>query len=151
VSLTNCAAAVNWSFVLYLSDTSFVLAVTEKGFGKRVSSELVRNRSRICKGNRVVKFKDPVDGLAALRVCHAGDDVVLSTGRGTVIRQSINAITQRSKQATGVTVQSMHEDDVVVQVDIVPHEDSVADMLRDKEAAESERNDREEDKDFDTK
>lgn len=99
-----------------------MLAVTEKGFGKRVPVGLLKVQKRRGKGTKVLKFKAKAgnDGLRALRLCRPGDDIVISTMKGTVIRQKVDDIRSLSRKASGVVLQDVDEDDAIVMVDVVP-------------------------------
>lgn len=104
------------------ADHSYVLAVTEKGYGKRINIDHFRTQKRGGKGQYVIKFKSKADAdaLCCMRVCNAGDEVVLSTKKGTILRQSTDEITSKSRKASGFTLQRIAEDDAIVMVDIVP-------------------------------
>ena len=60
------------------------------------------------------------DALSCMRLCSAGDEVVLSTKKGTIIRQRVDDLSIQSRTATGVLIQKIAKDDVIVMVDIVP-------------------------------
>lgn len=119
------------------SASSYVLAVTEKGYGKRISIDEFRTQRRGGKGVIAIKFKDKAggggktsreegkmkgesDALRCMRVCAPGDEVVLSTVRGTILRQEVDLVSVQSRSATGVRIQKISHDDSIVCVDIVP-------------------------------
>ena len=114
-----------WIVILIETTTEnqgqYVLVVTEKGYGKRVLCDF-RSLKRGCKGVIIIKFKAKAgtDRIAGLRVCTDGDDVVMSTNRGTIIRQSIKNISIQSRTATGVLLQNIPSDDAISMVDVVP-------------------------------
>jgi len=120
---------------------SYVLAVTEKGYGKRILIDEFKTQKRGGKGVTIIKFKTKAgggnkvlresglqvdgDALSCMRICSPGDEVVISTSKGTVMRQRIDDISIQSRSATGVLLQSIAKDDVIVTVDIVrPSTDS---------------------------
>eukprot|EP01035_Chromulina_nebulosa_P026731 gene26731-35038_t len=117
--------------------SSFVLVVTEKGYGKRIAIDEFKTQRRAGKGVIITKFKQKAggggrasrdlgkdkkdsDALACMRVCDENDEVVLSTSKGTIIRQKVKDITIQSRSATGVLIQSIQKDDSIIMVDIVP-------------------------------
>jgi len=51
---------------------------------------------------------------------------VISTSKGTVMRQRIDDISIQSRSATGVLLQSIAKDDAIVTVDIVPPSTDIA-------------------------
>lgn len=60
------------------------------------------------------------DALSCMRLCSGGDEVVLSTKKGTIIRQRVDDLSIQSRTATGVLIQKIAKDDLIVMVDIVP-------------------------------
>jgi DNA gyrase subunit A len=60
------------------------------------------------------------DQLAALRIVNEGEELMMITSRGIIIRQAINAISPQSRMATGVRVQRLDEDDAIAAVALVP-------------------------------
>ena len=49
-------------------------------------------------------------------MCDENDEVVLSTSKGTIIRQKVKDITIQSRAATGVLIQSIQKDDSIIMV-----------------------------------
>lgn len=118
-----------------LPEKYFVLCVTEKGYGKRVEIDDLRLQRRGGKGMTVIKFKakagggrtskvvengDGPDALSCMRICTESDEIVISTGKGTVVRQRVSDLPIQSRAATGVLIQKLDENDRVVMVDVVP-------------------------------
>jgi DNA gyrase subunit A len=97
-----------------------VLVITTKGYGKRVSVSQFRLQNRAGMGLLAIKFRQPQDQLAALRVVNADDELIIVTNRGIVIRQAVDAISHQSRMATGVRVQRLDEDDAIVGIALVP-------------------------------
>lgn len=98
----------------------WVLVVTMGGYGKRVPVSQFRLQNRAGMGVRATKFRKAKDQLAALRVVNEGDELMIVTSRGIIIRQLINAISPQSRMATGVRVQRLDEDDAIAAVALVP-------------------------------
>lgn len=109
-----------------------VVVVTEQGFGKLTALSDLRRRGRAAKGCRLIRFKSAastkkaavharveVDQVRCVRVCGPDDEVVLSTLRGSVIRQPLRAIAVQSRAATGVRLQDLALGDVVCMMDVV--------------------------------
>jgi DNA gyrase subunit A len=97
-----------------------VLVVTTSGLGKRVPITQFRLQNRAGMGLRAIKFRLKNDSLASLRIVNPDDEIVLVTSRGTIVRQSVNAISPQSRNATGVRVQKLDADDAIVAVALVP-------------------------------
>lgn len=100
----------------------WVLVVTTNGFGKRVPVNQFRLQNRAGLGLMATKFKSKTtaDQLAALRVVNLDDELMIVTSRGIIIRQAVNVISSQSRSATGVRLQRLDEDDVIVTAAIVP-------------------------------
>jgi DNA gyrase subunit A len=98
----------------------WVIAVTTKGFGKRVPVGRFRLQNRAGMGLRAIKFKSKDDRLASLRIVNPEDELMLVTGRGIMIRQAVESISLQSRSATGVRVQRLDGDDAIVAVALVP-------------------------------
>ncbi len=98
-----------------------MLVVTNRGFGKKLLLSSIKTQSRLGKGAKIIKFKESFkeDKLATTRICSNNDEVVISSRKGVVIRQSVQAISEQSKIGTGVILQSLDEDDQVLSVDVV--------------------------------
>ena len=68
------------------------------------------------------KANSATDALRCLRFCTSGDEVVLSTSRGTILRQRVDDVSVQARSATGVLVQKLAKDDSIVEISIVPPE-----------------------------
>ncbi|AFZ44595.1 DNA gyrase subunit A [Halothece sp. PCC 7418] len=100
-------------------ETLWILAITKGGYGKRVPITQFRLQNRAGKGLSAMKFRKQ-DCLAALKVVHEGEELMLVTNRGIIIRQGSDAIPRQSRQATGVRVQRLDDDDAIAAVALVP-------------------------------
>jgi DNA gyrase subunit A len=66
------------------------------------------------------------DALSCMRICRNSDEVVISTMKGTVVRQRVADMSIQSRTATGVLIQKLDKDDKVIMVDIVPGSSTIA-------------------------
>ncbi|NER24413.1 MAG: DNA topoisomerase (ATP-hydrolyzing) subunit A [Symploca sp. SIO1C2] len=105
------------------SEEPWILVVTMGGYGKRVPVSQFRLQNRAGMGLLATKFRLPKDQLAALRVVNQGDELMMVTSRGIIIRQIVDAISPQSRMATGVRVQRLDEDDAIAAVALVPISD----------------------------
>ncbi|UIE37174.1 DNA gyrase subunit A [Leptodesmis sichuanensis] len=107
-------------------DGPWMLTVTAGGYGKRVPVAQFRLQNRAGMGIVATKFRKAGDRMAALRIVNAGDELMMVTNRGIIIRQPISAISCQSRAASGVRLQRLDEDDEIVAVTLVPlaNEDS---------------------------
>ncbi|MBW4419110.1 MAG: DNA topoisomerase (ATP-hydrolyzing) subunit A [Myxacorys californica WJT36-NPBG1] len=98
----------------------WALVITTGGLGKRVPVTQFRLQKRAGMGIMATKFRKKGDTLAALHIVNEGDELMLITNRGVIIRQSVNAISSQSRGATGVRVQRLDENDAIAAVALVP-------------------------------
>ena len=100
-----------------------VLTACEHGFGKRtpVKDYPVKNRG----GQGVINIKaternGPVVGLA---LCKDGDDVVLMTKSGMIVRSPVGDMRPMGRNTAGVRIINLKDDDLLVGAEIVDASD----------------------------
>lgn len=98
----------------------WILIVTAGGYGKRVPMSQFRLQNRAGMGIVATKFRKAGDRMSALRIVNEGDELMMITNRGIIIRQSVNAISCQSRAASGVRLQRLDEDDEIVAATIIP-------------------------------
>jgi DNA gyrase subunit A len=98
----------------------WALVITTGGYGKRVPISLFRLQNRAGIGVRAIRFRKSNDRLAALHIVNQGDEFMIVTSRGIIIRCSVDAISPQSRNATGVRVQKLDEEDAIAAVALVP-------------------------------
>ena len=98
----------------------WVLVITASGLGKRVPVVKFRLQNRAGLGIMATKFRKQDDTLVALRVVSEGDELMLITNRGIIIRQRVKDISIQSRPATGVRLQRLDEDDAIAAVAVIP-------------------------------
>jgi DNA gyrase subunit A len=95
-------------------DRSWVLAVCERGYGKRTALEEFRPQNRGGKGIILIDASDrngPVVGIALVK---PEDEIMLITDRGQTIRTAVNGIRETGRNAQGVKVMSVGDEERVV-------------------------------------
>ncbi len=96
-----------------------VLAVCERGFGKRTPLSEFRSQNRGGKGIILIDASDrngPVVGISLVKPL---DEVMLITDRGQTIRIRVDEIRETGRNAQGVKLMSVEEDERVVAVESV--------------------------------
>lgn len=118
----------------------WVLVITASGLGKRVPVSKFRLQNRAGLGLKAIKFRKDDDTLAALLVVGEGDELMLVTNRGIIIRQRVNDISIQSRPATGVRLQRLDGEDAIAAVAVVPPalQDPSDDVLATSDGTESE-------------
>jgi DNA gyrase subunit A len=93
-----------------------MLLVTERGFGKRTGLQEFRPQTRGGKGLVAMKVRENRGTVAGFKVVKPGDDLVVVTSRGIIIRQAVNEISIMGRYAQGVTLIKINPDDKVVSL-----------------------------------
>ena len=73
-------------------------------------------------GLRAIKFRIKDDSLVGLKVLGEGEELLLVTERGVIVRTNADKISQQSRSATGVKLQRLDDGDHLSEVVLVPHE-----------------------------
>jgi DNA gyrase subunit A len=94
--------------------------ITASGLGKRVPVSKFRLQNRAGMGLMAIKFRKEDDTLVALLIANKGDELMLITNRGIIIRQRVNDISIQSRPATGVRLQRLDDEDAIAAVALVP-------------------------------
>ena len=92
-------------------------------------------------GLRAMKFRIDSDELVGLSVLGAGEELLLVSEKGVIVRTSADAIPQQSRAATGVRLQKLDKGDRLLKVVLVPPEaedDSADDTSNDSESSDTE-------------
>lgn len=105
--------------VIKENESAYALVITNDGFGKRVKLEEFRQQGRAGVGLIGTKFKKATSKLASLKIVRLGEEVIIATANGVVVRQKIDDISTQSRMATGVRIQQLDENDEVVSVTTV--------------------------------
>ena len=103
-------------------DGPWVLVASASGLGKRVPVTQFRLQKRAGMGLRAMKFRKDDDALVGLRVLGAGEELLLVSEKGVIVRTSADAIPQQSRAATGVRLQRLDKGDRLSEVVLVPPE-----------------------------
>ncbi len=99
------------------AERKFVLAVCERGYGKRTPIEEFRIQNRGGKGIILIDASDrngPVVGIAMVK---PEDEVMIITDRGQTIRTPIEGIRETGRNAQGVKVMRIEDDERVVAIE----------------------------------
>lgn len=102
------------------SEGPWVLVASAGGLGKRVPVDQFRLQKRAGMGLRAIKFRFDGDVLVGLKVLGAGEEVLLVTEKGVIVRTEADAIPQQSRAATGVRLQRLDRGDRLVEMVLVP-------------------------------
>ncbi len=115
-----------------VSEGPWVLVASASGLGKRVPVTQFRLQKRAGMGLRAIKFRKDGDELVGLTVLGKGEELLLVSERGVIVRTSADKISQQSRAATGVRIQKLDNGDKLSEVVLVPPE-----QINDEEEKES--------------
>ena len=115
-----------------VSDGPWVLVASASGLGKRVPVNQFRLQKRAGMGLRAIKFRREGDELVGLRVLGYGEELLLVSERGVIVRTSADKIPQQSRAATGVRLQRLDAGDRLSEVVLVPPDSEDQDQPDDR-------------------
>ena len=98
----------------------WVLVASADGLGKRVPITQFRLQKRAGMGLRAIKFRSSTDELVGLKVLDKGEELLLVSEKGVIVRTSADLISQQSRAATGVRLQRLDSGDHLAEVVLVP-------------------------------
>ncbi|MEJ5351656.1 MAG: DNA gyrase subunit A [Melioribacteraceae bacterium] len=110
--------------MIVVRNASTLLVVTEKGFGKRSEIEEYRLTKRGGKGVITVKTSEKNGKLIAMKEVNDGDELVIITTKGMVIRQAVSDIRVMGRNTQGVRLIKLNEDDEIADIARVIPEDN---------------------------
>ena len=96
------------------NDDADLLVITANGYGKRTPIREYRCQSRGGKGVLLMRRTEKTGEIAGVRMVREGDDVMVITINGIIIRTSVSGISQMSRTTQGVTIMKMDDDDQVI-------------------------------------
>jgi DNA gyrase subunit A len=102
----------------------FVLTISERGFGKRSSSYQYRTTGRGGKGIVAMAVTERNGRLVASFPVEEGDQIMLVTNRGQLIRCGVDDIRIAGRSTQGVIVFDTAEDERVVSVEHIGEDES---------------------------
>jgi DNA gyrase subunit A len=94
-----------------------VLAVCEKGFGKRTLLEEFRAQNRGGKGIILIDASDRNGPVVGVRLVKEGDEVMLITDRGQTLRTRVDEIRETGRNAQGVKLMTLEGDERIVALE----------------------------------
>ena len=100
-----------------------ILVITDKGYGKRSDLGDYRVTNRGGKGVITVKTTDKVGKLISIKEVTDSDDLMIITSKGILIRQKMKDIRVMGRNAQGVRVIRLGENDTISAVARIAEED----------------------------
>jgi DNA gyrase subunit A len=104
------------------SDADLFL-VTDTGFGKRVKTDRFNQQGRGGQGVRAIKLTAARGFVVAAFMAGLGDEVLLASSGGVLIRTPVREVSSQGRDASGVRVMNLDEGHSVATAALVPAED----------------------------
>jgi DNA gyrase subunit A len=99
---------------------SWVLTVTEHGYGKRTGIDQYRRQSRNGKGLIDIKTNDRNGDVCELETVGPDDDLFVMSGDGQILRTPVGDLSVVGRNTMGVIVMDVAPGDTVATVDVHP-------------------------------
>ncbi|HEY8414609.1 MAG TPA: DNA gyrase C-terminal beta-propeller domain-containing protein, partial [Thermaerobacter sp.] len=99
-----------------VDDAADLLVVTERGFGKRTPLKEFRSQGRGGKGIRAISITPRNGPVADFEVVRAGEEVMLVSQGGIVLRVPVEQVSVQGRAAQGVTIMRLEPGDRVSAV-----------------------------------
>jgi len=110
-------------FAITDPDRQHVLAVCERGYGKRTELEEFRQQRRGGKGIILIDTSERNGPVVGIALVNELDEVMLVTDRGQTIRTRVSEIRLTGRNAQGVRVMNVEADERVVAIEPVGERD----------------------------
>ena len=102
-----------------------LLAITENGFGKRTELDEYRVQNRGGRGVITYKITPKTGKLVGVRIAVEGEDVMLVTDTGIIIRLKVSDISILGRSTQGVTLMRTNDGSRVVSVETLSNEEEI--------------------------
>lgn len=106
------------------SEECEVLTATELGMGKRTAVSEYRKQTRGGKGVINIKITEKTGAVVGMRVINPQQEIMMITAAGIIIRIDVDGISQFGRNAQGVKLMTLNDDDKVVSLAAIHHDES---------------------------
>ena len=100
-----------------------VLTATELGMGKRTAVNEYRKQTRGGKGIINIKITEKTGTVVGMRVINPAQEIMMITAAGLIIRIDVDDISQFGRNAQGVKLMSLADEDRVVSLAAIHHDE----------------------------
>ena len=105
------------------TEGKLILAVTQRGYGKKTELDEYRLTQRGAKGVKTVTITEKNGPLVTLKAVNGNEDLMVITDEGVVIRISLESVGTYGRTAQGVKVINLNEDRTVAAVAVIDKEE----------------------------
>ncbi len=96
-----------------------LLVVTEHGYGKRTPLSEYRLQSRGGKGIKTLSLTSKNGRVVGVKVVQPGNEVLLITQAGIIIRMRVGDISVMSRATQGVRIMKLDEGDALISLGLI--------------------------------
>lgn len=96
-----------------VDDNKYLLVISEKGFGKMTEMKEYRSQTRGGKGIITYKTKEKTGDLVSAKVIDKGDEIMMITSNGVIIRIETDGISVMGRSTSGVKLMNITDSDIV--------------------------------------
>lgn len=96
-----------------VDDNKYLLVISEKGFGKMTEMKEYRSQTRGGKGIITYKTKKKTGDLISAKVIDKGDEIMMITSNGVIIRIETDGISVMGRSTSGVKLMNITDSDIV--------------------------------------
>lgn len=114
-----------------------VLVISEKGYGKLSPIDTYRLTHRGSSGVITLKITEKTGELVCMKVVIGEEDYLAIKTNGVVIRSTLTQVREVNRNAVGVKMVNLQNDETVSSVAILPHEDEEIDEENAEQPAEN--------------
>ena len=119
------------------SNEGDILTVTENGYGKRTKISEYPTKSRATQGVVSIKVSDRNGSVVGAVQTEDGDEFMMITDAGTLVRTRVSEVSQVGRNTQGVTLIRTAEDENVVGLQRIDEPEEL-EIIEDEEAQEVE-------------
>ena len=100
-----------------------LLVITENGYGKRTPLTEYPSHHRGAQGVFTITMTEKKGQLIAMKVVESGEEVMVITHEGVIVRTSVDGISQLGRSAQGVRIMDVADNDAVTALAILAEDD----------------------------
>lgn len=130
---------VDGSYVVGMAtdkEGSYILAVTQKGYGKKSALEDYRLTSRGAKGVKTIQITDKNGPLVAVKAVNGDEDLLIVTDEGIIIRINLEKVGVYGRNTQGVKLITVDENNGVSMAAVVQRDEESVTQDPEEEIAE---------------
>ncbi len=109
-----------------------ILAISEKGSGKRSEVASYRLTNRGGKGVKTMELTEKTGAVVAIKAVSEDNGLMITTKSGIIIRMAVNDIRVMGRATQGVRVIRIDEDDDIADIAVVPVEEEVVENINEE-------------------